>query len=304
MTNREIVVPLHISGNMTEKQYVQLQAYLGEAVQEAYRTSVSRLDRDSAQYVLDLGQKFQDEVASSVVELIRRHTVSDKYKTEEAGSDRVYPPTYRVWPVETQTKELRKAFPSLGNCMERLGHRELPDGAEDWFAIPRWQALAPTYNEAVEMVLGLLATRRRFSNRILGRLGPTYLRQSERSKLGEKILSEQQPECDILVLAAQAGMRHRGRSARRARVSLASNEFGLGVFAVCCLLLTHPERLSNGDTLMIDCGGDEYSVRGDLTFDRVPLLDYDLSGTEFSVFYDDRARNLWGTPTAFLFKMP
>jgi hypothetical protein len=29
-----------------------------------------------------------------------------------------------------------------------------------------------------------------------------------------------------------------------------------------------------------------------------------LSGTEFSVFYDDRARNLWGMPTAFLFKMP
>jgi hypothetical protein len=82
-----------------------------------------------------------------------------------------------------------------------------------------------------------------------------------------------------------------------------SNEFGLGVFAVACLLLTHPERLSNGNTLMIHCGGDEYSVRGDSTFDRVPLMDYDLSGTTFSVFYDDHARNLWGTPTAFLFKM-
>jgi hypothetical protein len=304
MANREIVVPLHLSGNMTEKQYVLLQAHLNDAVQEAYRTSVPLLDRDSAQWVLDLGQGFQEAVAKTIVELIRRHSVSEKYKNEEAGSDRVYPPTYRVRPIETQTTELRKAFPGLGTCMEKLGHKPLPDGAEDWFAIPRWQALAPTYNEAVEMVLGLLATRRRFSNRILGRLGPTYLRQSERSKLGEKILAEQQSGNDILVIAAQAGMRHRGRSARRARVSLASNEFGLGVFAISCLLLTHPERLSSGDTLMIDCGGDEYSVRGDLTFDRVPLLDYDLSGTEFSVFYDDCARNLWGTPTAFLFKMP
>ena len=93
-------------------------------------------------------------------------------------------------------------------------------------------------------------------------------------------------------------MLHRGCSARRARVSMAGNEFGLGVFTVACMLLTHPERLSSEDTLMIDCGGDEYSVRCDYTFDRVPLFDYDISGIEFSIFYEDRSRNLWGTPPA------
>jgi len=239
-----------------------------------------------------------------VSEVIHRHTLSDKYKGEEACSNRVYPPTYRVLPIELQVKELKKLFPNLCGCMEKLGHKPLPEGAEDWFAIPRWQALAPTYNQAVEIVLGILATRRRFSNRIIGRLGPTYLRQSARSILAEKILAEQQPGNDILVVAAQAGMRHRGRSARRARECLLSNEFGLGVFALVCLLLVHPERLSSGETLMIDCGGDKYSLQGDSTWDRVPLFDYDLSGTEFSVFYDDQARNLWGTPTAFLFEMP
>ena len=74
---------------------------------------------------------------------------------------------------------------------------------------------------------------------------------------------------------------------------MAGNEFGFGVFAFVCMLLTHPERLSTGDTLMIDCSGDEYSVRGDYTFDRVPLFDYDMAGIEFSIFYEDRARNLW-----------
>ena len=304
MPTNNCVTPLYISGNMTEMQYGQLQDFLGQAVQAAYRTAVLRLDRHCAQQVLDLGQQFRDEVANTVVELIHRHTVSDKYKEEEAGSNRAYPPTYRVLPIESQVRELRKLFPSLGGCMEKLGHKPLPEGAEDWFAIPRWQALAPTYNQAVEMVLGVLASRRRFSNRVLGRMGPRYLRQSERSKLSEKILAEQQPGNDILVVAAQTGLRHRGRSARRARVSLVSNEFGLGVFAVVCLLLTHPERLSSGETLMIDCGGDKYSLQGDSTWDRVPLFEYDLSGTEFSVFYDDRARNLSGTPTAFLFQMP
>ena len=297
------IVPLHLSGNTTEQQNRLLQDFLGEAVQTAYRTAIEQLDRQSAQAVLDMDRKLKSEVAEKVVEIIHRHTVSSKYKDEEVGSNRVYPASYRVRPVEAQVTELRKAFPSLGSCQEKLARRELPLGAEAWFAIPRWQALASTYNEAVEMAIGVMASRRRLSNRIVGKLGEIYLRQSERSRLAEKILAEQQEGSDILVLGAQAGMLHRGSSARRTRVALAGNEFGLGVFAFACMLLTHPERLSTGDTLMIDCGGDEYSVRGDYTFDRVPLFDFDMAGVEFSIFYEDRARNLWGTPTGFLYKL-
>lgn len=54
---------------------------------------------------------------------------------------------------------------------------------------------------------------------------------------------------------------------------------------------------------MVDCGGDEYSLGADGVFDRVPLFEYDLGGIEFSVFYNDRSRNLWGSPSGFLFKM-
>ena len=140
-----------------------------------------------------------------MVEIIHRHTVSDKYKDEEVGSNRVYPSTYHVRPVEAQVTELKKCFPSLGNCQEKLARRKLPFGAEAWFAIPRWQALAPTYNEAVEMVVGVLTTERKLQNRIIGRLGSSFLRQSERSKLAESIIAEQQQGNDLLVVAAQAG---------------------------------------------------------------------------------------------------
>jgi hypothetical protein len=297
------IVPLHLSGNTTDQQNKQLQELLGAAVQEAYQTAIEHLDRQSAQTVLDKGKTLRSEVACKVVEIIHRNTASDKFMDEEMGSNRVYPPTYRVRAVEAQVTALRGYFPSLGSCIEKLGRRPLPDGAEAWFVIPRWQSLAQTYNEAVQVVLEVLATKRRFSNRIIGRLGPEYLRQSERTKLAEKILSEQQEGSDLLVVAAQAGLLHRGSSARRTRVAMAGNEFGMGVFAFACMLLTHPERLSSGDTLMVDCGGDEYSMRGDYTFDRVPLFDYDLSGIEFSIFYEDRARNLWGTPTGFLYKL-
>jgi len=84
---------------------------------------------------------------------------------------------------------------------------------------------------------------------------------------------------------------------------MVGNEFGLGVFAFAAMLLTHPERLSSSNALMVDCCGDEYSIQGDMTFDRIPLFDFDASGIEFSMFYEDRARNLWGSPTGFLYKI-
>jgi hypothetical protein len=248
-------------------------------------------------------RKLKIEVAATVVEIIHRHTTSDKYKDEQVGSNRVYPSTYRVRPLEAQVTELRRLFPSLGSCLEKLSRKPLPGGAEAWFAIPRWQALASNYNDAVEMMLAVLSTRRKFSNRIIGKTTAKYLRQSERSKLAEKTLAEQQQGNDILVVGVQAGMLHRGSSARRTRVSMAGNEYGLGVFAFGCMVLTHPERLSSGDGLMVDCSGDEYSVRADYCFDRVPLFDYEAAGIEFSIFYEDQARDLWGTPTGFLYKM-
>jgi len=298
------VTPLHIAGNTTDSQRQLLQDTLAEAMQRVYRTALKQLDRQSAGLVLELREKLKAEVASSAVKIMQRLTLSDKYKDEETVSRREYPAAYRVRPIEAQVTELRRIFPQLGGCPERIGRHPLPEGAEAWFAIPRWQALGTTYNEALEKVVSALAARRKLSNRIVSRMDAVFLRQNERTKLAESILADQQPGSDILVIAAQAGLLHRGCSARRARVVMAGNEFGLGAFSLGCILLTHPERLSHLDTLMMDCSGDEYSLRGDGIFDRVPLYDYDLGGLEFSIFYEDRARNLWGTPSGFLFQMP
>jgi hypothetical protein len=296
------ITPLPLSGNTTEQQNRTLQDFLGEAAHSAFHKAIEQLDRQSAQTLIETGKHLKSELTGVMVDLIHRYTISNKFKDEEVGSDRRYPQAYRVRPIEAQVTELRRLFPSLGACNEKLARKPLLDGAEAWFAIPRWQSLANSYNGAVEMMLNTLASRRRLSNRVTGRLAEIYLRQSERSRLAESILGDQQPGNDIFVVAAQAGMLHRGSSARRTRVSMAPNEFGFGVFAFAAMLLTHPERLSANDTLMVDCCGDEYSVRGDYIFDRVPLFDFDLGGIEFSIFYEDRARNQWGSPTGFLYK--
>ncbi|MGD0913402.1 MAG: hypothetical protein ABR928_16035 [Terracidiphilus sp.] len=297
------IVPLQLAGNTTEQQNAALQQYLAEAIQQAYGTAIEELDRQSVESVLQSKNQLKSEIVAQIVGTIQRHAVSNKYLNEAVGSDRGYPATYRLRPIEAQTTELRTAFPKLGSCIEKLSRLPLPEGAEGWFAIPRWQALAPTYNEAVEMMLAALSKRRRFSNRLAGKLTANYLRQIARSHLAEEILTDQQPGNDILVVAAQAGMLHRGSSARRTRAAMVGNEFGLGVFAFAAMLLTHPERLSSSNALMVDCCGDEYSIQGDMTFDRIPLFDFDASGIEFSMFYEDRARNLWGSPTGFLYKI-
>jgi len=304
MSATPAIAPLHITGNTTPVQLNLLKELLGEAVVEAAMTALSKLDRQSAQVVLDTRKTLKGELSRTVVETIERFTISNLYDDEVTQSDRSYPATYRVRPIEAQVTALRKFFPQLGGCMEKVARRPLPEGAECWIAVPRWQAMAPTYYQATEMVLAALGTQRKFSNRLAGKLNETYLRQTERAMRAREILDEQQPGNDILVVAAQAGMLHRGVSARRARVSMRGNEFGLGALSLGSFLLTHPERLSSHDALMIDCCGDEYSLRGDCSFDRVPLYDYDLGGMQFSVFHEDRARNIWGSPSGFLFQMP
>ena len=302
-TAAQTMVPLRLSGNMTDQQQARLKAMVHQAAEDAYATIRELLDQQSAQTILDGERKLGPEITRFLVDSIQQHTISDKYKEEEVGSNRKYPNSYRERPVEAQVTELRKAFPELGHCNEKLARRPLPTGAEAWFAIPRWDRIAPTYHEAVLRMVEAMAARRRFSNRIAGKMTEQFLRSTERSQHAFQLLCEQQEGSDILVIGAQFGLLHRGSSARRTRVVLASNEYCLGSFAIGAMLLTHPERLSSSETLMIDCGGDEYSLRGDNTFDRVPLFDYDLGGVEFSIFYEDRARNLWGTPTAFLYKM-
>lgn len=295
--------PLHLAGNTTQEQKDQLRDALQETISRIHRHALKELDAHAARLVLDMEEKLKTEIASAAMKIIHRLTTSEKFKSEETVSRREYPAKYKVRPVEAQVTELKKHFPKLNNCMEKIARRELPEGAEAWFAMPRWSAVAPTYGEAVEQVIAVLSKIRKLDNRLGGKLGESFMHQSDRSKLAEKILADQQPGCDILVIAAQSGLLHRGCSARRARVVMAGNEYGLGAFAMGCMLITHPERLSHADTLMIDCGGDEYSLRGDGVFDRVPLFDYDIGGIEFSVFYDDRARNLWGTPSGFMFQM-
>ncbi len=188
--------------------------------------------------------------------LLALNTESNQFVNEEVPSTYAYPAGYAPKGIGEQAAILRQAFPELGSCGEEFAKASLPADAEAFFAIPRWEKVAKTYNEAVEKVIAAIKQRRPLFYNCAGRV-EQHLRRHTRTVAMLQKLAGQQPGHDILVVPAQLGLRHRGRSVRRARAVFSANEFGLGAFEFGCLLLTHPERLNVFECLQVDCAGDE-----------------------------------------------
>ncbi len=172
------------------------------------------------QRVLAQGDELQKAVIGSVVELGK-----ERFPDEEVESGRVYPLGYSPKDVAVQTDTLRKFFPGVGYAEEELAKDSLPEGAEAFFAIPQWQKVADTYEKAVKKVFEDIASKKNFYD-CTGALGPDYLRRSERTERMLQTLAQQQGNQDILVVPAHFGLRHRGKSVRRARETFTAQEFG------------------------------------------------------------------------------
>src|SRR3989338_8365363 len=245
----------------TAGQIKQINRFASDAVEKVL-TELG-LDNPGAQRVIEHGDDFAEAIRTAAISSLKGLSVSDKFKIEEVASNYGYLSGYRKpKSITEQCNILRQIFPGVGFADEKLAERPVPTGAEGWFAIPKWQTIAPTYGEAVQKVLDAIKKARngKFYNHREGQLGPDRLRQSAKTERVFQKFGDEQKDHDILVVAAQFGIRHRGRSVRRARevIVSTSGEFGLGAFAVGIMILTHPERLMNYDDLWIDCAGDEF----------------------------------------------
>src|SRR5262249_26747840 len=104
----------------------------------------------------------------------------------------------------------------------------------------------------------------------------------------------------ILVVPCQFGLRHRGRSIRRAREAMTPSEFALGAFAAGMMLLTHPERLQHDDDLSIDCPGDKFSGEGSGEFEFAPYFSFRRERVGFDAHWCGIAQDVYGSASAFL----
>jgi len=231
--------------------------------------------------------------------------ITDTHVDEEGSTCFGYHSGYQSpSPPEVQLRILSE---SLGNFLgyeKSLITPESPKNSEGWFIIPKWQCCAKTYPEAVNRVRKALgSTRDGKVYHYFGHNGLTDSRLRHSSKTAKAFdrLHQEQPDHDLLVVPAQFGLHHHGRSIRRAQEIMRENEFGLGAFEVGIMLLTHANRLNCCNDLWIDCAGDEYDDPDDeLRFNRAPVFRFNDQNLRFDSRPRDEAYALYGSASGFL----
>ena len=282
------------NSSITPGQQKQYLRFVEDAAERALKDT--GLDKDNIQKLIENGDEFQARIVTGIKEL----SMSNQFADEEVRSSYAYPKGYKVKGITEQTNILRQLFPGVGFADEKLAEQPLPPNAEGWFAIPKWQTLAPTYGEAVEKVLAMIASKRKFYNYRDGQLGAEYLRQHAKTVKMFQKLGDEQKDFDILVVPAQFGLRHKGRSVRRAREVFTANEFGLGAFAIGIMLLTHPEREVQWEPLHVDCAGDEFSPFAGGGFSSAPVFFFSDGEVRFYAVWCDNADGHYGSASAFV----
>ena len=257
------------------------------------------LDKDGAQRVHAHGDEFAEVVRKAVTTVLKDLSVSDKFKNEEVQSNWDYPKAFKAKGIVEQTNILRQFFPGVGFADEKLAEAPLHKGL-NYFAIPKWKTIGGTYEAALLNVLAAIAKQRKFYNYREGALGADRLRLTKRTtQFLEKIAAEQKDH-DIMVIPAQFGIKHRGRSVRRAIEVMSAEEFGLDPFSVAIMILTHPERFEKYEDLCADCAGGEYDYPGG-TARWSSALCFDFSGDKLCLSSRqlDVAGNGFGSASGF-----
>lgn len=188
-----------------------------------------------------------------------------------------YPDQYKgPLEIESQIEIIAKAFgldprPALAMANR---HMNVPEQAEGLFAIPRVDKVGQDYTDAVRWAQSAINNMHELH--IGGRdFDSEYLEQSPRSELVFLAFVERCPESDIFLVPAQFGKAHAGKpvdSVRRAADS-SRVEFGMGLFGVLCMLLTHPLRLASERALAIDVPGDLYFPFNRRSAYHAPIVD-------------------------------
>jgi hypothetical protein len=253
-------------------------------------------DDKGCKNILSRADEFKADIARDIISFTRNlsavHHPLDNEKVKPLFDH--YYSQYEVKPIAQQINRLRELLPGLGSADEKLADKPLPQGAEGYFAIPRWEAVASSYEAALDKVFTLIhdnlkwdvwdKTREgRLFNFRTGKAGQQYLRENEKAAVQWKSLCEAQKGYDILVVPAQFGLKYAGCSLQYAKSHMDAGEFGLNAFSVGVMLLTHRRRVLEYDDLWMFCPGDEYSLNGDGRFEAAPLYFFGNGMMEFDV---------------------
>jgi len=304
-----------ITSSRTDNQVRQVTQRFEAAARRGVELALRKVDpdRDGVQRLIGVGAEADEEIINAILNVVRSHSVPNQFADEEVASSYTYPPEYTgPKPIEEQITALAKILDL--DPASALAFAEslpaLPEGAEGWFAIPSSVALAtkhfPSLTDPAEqncagisLILSKIAALRKFYNHREGQITTAQLRVAIRTAEAMAQITETQ-KGDILIIAAQLGLRHRGESVRRAREKFVANEFGLGSLIVGAITLTHPARLVRWEQLHTDCAGDEFSPEADGEFDFAPYFSFDGGKVKFDTYWVSDTSASFGSASGFL----
>ncbi|MEK7096540.1 MAG: hypothetical protein AAB881_01120 [Patescibacteria group bacterium] len=298
LARRERMTMTSITSQFTEGQKKQYGRFVQDAGDRAF--AETGFDKDSLQRLIENGDGFQADIIASIARL----SVTNQYANEETESNYGYLSGYRnPVSIPDQIARLRELFTGieLGTADLLLAEQPKNPNADGPFAIPDWHLIASTYPEAVLKVFDLIKkTRGKFYNYGDGQIDSAHLRENKRSEKAWATIRETQSGNTILIVQAQFGLRHRGRSVRRALEVMSSSEFGLGAYATGIMLLTNPIRLQHYGDLWIDCAGDEWSWSADGVFGYAPFFSFRDGEVRFDTYEVECVSRFYGSVSAFL----
>lgn len=257
------VVAISTKRVMTSTQKKLIQYLLLEVLDSA------RLTEDGAGKVILGGSQLQEQL----VRVLHSYSRDQKFSHEQTKSKCRYPISFEgICPIEQQILVLSELFnldpeSAMRYAMEELPQLKLPEGAEDWVAIPRFQNfsqgeddLDDVYTTALIRVYDELGARCPFTSN--KNMVFSSIFQNERKKAPIAAITMRQSG-EILILPAQLGQRYRGMSNRRAEALFEEGEFALGLFEVLCIALTSPSLFAPSQhqshlPLCVSCPGDLY----------------------------------------------
>ncbi len=252
-----------------------------------------------------------------IAKFINENRQSKQYLDEQAPSNSRYPSDYKgPKPIEQQIQLIAQLF-KLDQTKALAFTKtlpELPNEAEGWFAIPSPTALSERhydstedknrqYHNAVNQICMARSGQSEvvgFNNYIVGKIDEDHLKLHPRTTEAYEKLSEDQDNSDILIVACQLGMKHRGKSVRKAITAFSSNEFGLDIIAAMAINLTHPTRFVRSDELDIDLPGNLYCSDADDEFVEAPHLCFIDDELELDVSRVEYYYNYYGSASGFL----
>ena len=212
--------------------------------------------------------------------------------------------------VRKQIKELAKI---LGlESSHALGYAKklpsLPTGAEGWFAIPSDEGLkslfpkatnrAERYCDGVWLIQEKLSDCREFCSWCDRPITSDQLRPQIKTAGALDLIAKDQPG-DILIVAAQLGLGHRGRSVSQAREFFKTNEFGLGALAVGSIILTDANQLACQGEMGMDCAGDEFNDSYSIAkFSHAPVFYYSLGVLRLGTHWKGQASGIPSAPVS------